>query len=166
VVIAIIGLLIALLLTAVQAAREAATRLQCQNNLKPIGVATHMIDDTLGRLPPLCFLESGTPTTVAGPAYNGAPWIFFSRILPHIEQSAIYNAQHKRKVSSVAEYCAAGNTPNPSRPTSSCFGSPKNLRASVRRHRSAPEPGPAINHQQASPSWLMSASSATCDQSG
>jgi type II secretory pathway pseudopilin PulG len=132
-VLAIVGLLLALILPAAQAAREAARRLQCQNNLKQIGVATHMIDDTMGRLPPLCSLESGTPTTVAGPAYNGAPWTFLSWILPHIEQSAIYNAQHKGKVSSVAEYCAAGNTPNRSRLTSSCFGSPKNLRASIRR---------------------------------
>jgi len=41
-----------------------------------------------------------------------------------------------------------------------------NLRASVRRHRSAPLPGRASDRQGASPSWLMSASNAGCDQSG
>jgi prepilin-type N-terminal cleavage/methylation domain-containing protein/prepilin-type processing-associated H-X9-DG protein len=110
VVLAIVGLLLALILPAVQASREAARRLQCQNNLKQIGVATHMIDDTMGGLPPLCSPEGGTPTTVAGPAYNGAPWTLFSWILPYIEQSAIYNAQHKGKVSSDAEYCGGQYT--------------------------------------------------------
>jgi prepilin-type N-terminal cleavage/methylation domain-containing protein/prepilin-type processing-associated H-X9-DG protein len=87
VVIAIIGVLVGLLLPAVQAAREAARRTQCVNNLKQIGLAKSNYESTFGVLPPsMC--ATGTGNTIAW--ING--WSAMARVLPYAEQGAMYNS--------------------------------------------------------------------------
>lgn len=92
VVIAIIGVLVGLLLPAVQAAREVARRMACQNNLKQIGLAFHSHHDTHLFFPSGGWSWSDPPTYVSGSAAVGkdqkAGWGF--QILPYIEaQNAV-----------------------------------------------------------------------------
>jgi prepilin-type N-terminal cleavage/methylation domain-containing protein len=87
VVIAIIGVLVALLLPAIQAARESARRSQCQNNLKQLGLATHLFNDTHKFLPSAgwCDWWVGCPDQGMGEKQPGS-WAF--QLLNYIEESA------------------------------------------------------------------------------
>jgi prepilin-type N-terminal cleavage/methylation domain-containing protein/prepilin-type processing-associated H-X9-DG protein len=87
VVIAIIAGLISLLLPAVQAAREAARRLQCTNNLKQIGLALHNYETAVGALPMTMSL-SGTGNTV----FYDTGWSAQARLLPYMEGNPLFNA--------------------------------------------------------------------------
>jgi type II secretory pathway pseudopilin PulG len=80
VVIAIIGVLVALLLPAIQAAREAARRTECMNNLKQIGLAIQLYNDSVGRFP--TGRDRNDQLAIA--------WSF--RILPYAEEKPIHDA--------------------------------------------------------------------------
>jgi prepilin-type N-terminal cleavage/methylation domain-containing protein len=89
VVVAIIGVLVALLLPAVQSAREAARRAQCVNNLKQIGLALHNYESTNGSFPTGAITYQETPLD-CGTLRRG--YSLFALILNGMEQSSVYNA--------------------------------------------------------------------------
>ena len=76
VVIAIIGILVSLLIPAVQYAREAGRRLQCKNNLRQIGLAMHQHHDVNGSFPAGCALPEFT--------------LWNAHLLPYLEQQPLY----------------------------------------------------------------------------
>jgi prepilin-type processing-associated H-X9-DG protein len=84
VVIAIIGVLIALLLPAVQAAREAARRAQCSNNLRQLGLAIHNFGDVNQQKVP-----AAKPAKLAGNWNHSTPnmWV---ELFPYIEKTALF----------------------------------------------------------------------------
>ncbi|MGI9472685.1 MAG: DUF1559 domain-containing protein, partial [Rubripirellula sp.] len=83
VVIAIISVLVGVLLPAVQAAREAARRMQCQNNLHQIGIAMHNYHAAFRKFPP-----GGIEVRPEVPNGKQLAWSAF--VLPFLEQSAAY----------------------------------------------------------------------------
>jgi prepilin-type N-terminal cleavage/methylation domain-containing protein/prepilin-type processing-associated H-X9-DG protein len=87
VVIAIMGVLMGLLLPAVQKVREAAARIQCKNNLKQIGLALHNYHDTRQSFPP-GYVAFAPPSDGATDTAPGWGWGAF--ILPYLEQEPLY----------------------------------------------------------------------------
>ncbi len=96
VVIAIIGTLIALLLPAINSAREAGRRLQCLNNLKQDGLALlayHNENNAfpIGNFAPNFPIPGGIPSPVWPWTYTGGWWGFQAWILPYLESKDIYD---------------------------------------------------------------------------
>ena len=84
VVIAIIGILIGMLLPAVQQVREAARRTQCLNNLKQQGLGMHLYHDGFEEFP-----IGAKPNVQTGRVRWGVGWP--TQLLPYIEQTALFN---------------------------------------------------------------------------
>src|SRR6266436_5486939 len=85
VVIAIIGVLISLLLPAVQKVREAADCTSCKNNLKQIGLAMHNYHDTHKSFPVGYYDPTPWPQLAHGPG-----WGWGAYLLPYLEQDNLY----------------------------------------------------------------------------
>ncbi len=120
VVIAIIGTLVGLLLPAVQAAREAARRSQCANNLKQIGLAVHNHHEAKNRLPPSganCMPPFGTATSSG---WGNSCFVF---LLPFLEDNVLYSKYDLNTNGYAIGPAAAQNNPMPAlRCTSSPLG--------------------------------------------
>lgn len=112
VVLAIIAILIALLLPAVQQAREASRRTACGSRLRQIALGLHAYHDAHGRMPPPA-ISASQPSTVTicgtgsgywgldvigeagrGPGFHGTGWLL--RLLPFVEQGNLYSQWNYR----------------------------------------------------------------------
>jgi prepilin-type N-terminal cleavage/methylation domain-containing protein/prepilin-type processing-associated H-X9-DG protein len=109
VVISIIGVLVALLLPAVQSAREAARRTQCVNNLKQIGLAMQNYHTALNALPP-GKIFGGDCTGLNDAAGHVLNTTAFTLILNYLDQAPLHNAYNFSQTSANAHVTGTPNT--------------------------------------------------------
>lgn len=84
VVIALIGILLALTLPAIQQVRESARRSQCKNNLRQVALACTSFEAARGVYPP------GQMFAQYGYGPDSTAWSFFAQILPYLDQESLY----------------------------------------------------------------------------
>ncbi len=106
VVIAIIGILVGMLLPAVQQVREAARRAECLNNLRQIGLATHLFHDNNRAFPPARLFPAKFPQPNHACGGDEPSWLV--RIMPFLEQNNLYkgwdlNASYSEHPSEIAD---------------------------------------------------------------
>jgi prepilin-type N-terminal cleavage/methylation domain-containing protein len=126
VVIAIIGILVGLLLPAVQSAREAARRMQCQNHLKNLALAQHNHHDAYGYFSPSSHDPRWRSAFNGGESWYRLSWI--TSTLPFIEQAQLHDL--------VAQFTRAGGRPwynFPVGPTEAQIASPYLVNVSILR---------------------------------
>ena len=108
VTIGIIGVIVAMLLPAVQAAREVARKASCKNNLRQIGIALHNYHDSQKSLPPGC---------MEWRAWNSPPtrrqFAWSAMLLPYLEQSYLHQQIDWRKPFDALDNARAANTDLP-----------------------------------------------------
>ena len=102
VVITIIGILIALLLPAVQAAREAGRRMQCQNNLKQLALGCLNFECNNGAFPRGQAGDPPPPAPSSFPDGANASWMFLA--LAYTEQSGLFE-----QVTAIGQNAIAAN---------------------------------------------------------
>lgn len=106
IVIAIIGVLVMLLLPAVNAAREAARNTQSKNNLRQLGIAVQSIQAAFGRTPPMF----GRMSATSQKADRFAGSVFY-HMLPHIEEQPLYDrGPDLARSEPIAPYAHPGDT--------------------------------------------------------
>jgi prepilin-type N-terminal cleavage/methylation domain-containing protein len=102
VVIGILGVLVGILLPAVQKAREAANRAKCQNNLHQLGIAAHLCHDTNRKLPPALGWYPGTASGAHGPALFD--------LLPYLEQNNLFQSSPRDAAGNYSSFDASGQS--------------------------------------------------------
>ncbi len=131
VVIAIIGVLVGLLLPAVQVARESARRMQCANNLRQLGLAAQTFSDTYQHVPPAFIGDNSDKLN------SWATW--GALVLPYLEQGNQFKEWD-------IHYQVASQPPLPIKPSSRFITAP---------HASSPCSASAISQRPAARSATM-----------
>jgi prepilin-type N-terminal cleavage/methylation domain-containing protein/prepilin-type processing-associated H-X9-DG protein len=110
VVIAIIGVLVGLVVPAVQKVRETASRMKCSNNLRQIGLALHNYHDTNGSFPP-GYIDGNTDPMSTPDNDVGPGWGWASFLLPNLEQEPLYKQINFRQTVGMGSNAAVSQMP-------------------------------------------------------